>query len=117
MPTIRTRTALAAGGVNGNVLAGNQFEFLGGPARVRVAALQTAGTGVGEVEVFFGQEIQLPQAPIGVNAGGRLQTPDDYIVDDFGAGGDRLVVRLAETGGLAGATIDVLVQIDPIPMG
>jgi hypothetical protein len=118
MPTIRVTTALAAGGTNPNMLAGSQFEFLRAPARVQIYAIQdsTGAAGVGEIEVFFGQEIELPQARPNLAALGPV-IPNDLVVDDFGAPQDRLVVRAIETGGALGATLTVLVKIDPIPMG
>lgn len=115
MPSIRVTTLLAAGGVNVNLLTGNQFEFLGQNARVQVFAIDDSGGlgGVAEVEVFFGSELQFPQARPNVAALGPV-IPNDLIVDDFGAAGDRLVVRGTETGGALGATLTVLVKIDPI---
>lgn len=117
MPTIRNVTAVAAGGQNANVLTGSQFEFLGTPSRIQVYAISdTAGTiGVGEIEIFFGQELQFSQSPINEKAAGP-DIPDDLLIDDFGAAGDRLVVRLSETGGVNGVTINTLVKITPIPM-
>jgi hypothetical protein len=117
MPTIRNVNALAAGAQITNVLQGSQFEFLGAPARVQVYAIQDSGgaAGIGEVEVFFGQELQLSQSRVNVDAKGPV-VPDDLVVDDFGAGGDRIVVRITETGGANGATLNTLVKITPIPM-
>lgn len=117
MPTIRNVTPLAAGGINTNVLQGSQFEFLGAPSRIQVYAIDDSGGagGVGEVEVFFGQELQFSQSPVNIKASGPI-VPDDLIVDDVGAGGDRLVVRVSETGGASGATINTMVKITPIPM-
>lgn len=115
MPTIRARAVLGVGGVNANLLAGNQFEFLGQNARVQVFAIQdsTGLAGVAELEVFFGSELQFPQSRVNLVATGPT-VPDDLVVDDFGAAGDRLVVRGTETGGALGATLVVLVKIDPI---
>ena len=117
MPSIRTVNAVAAGGLVANVLAGNQFEFLRAPARVQVYAVQDSGgaAGTANVEVFFGQELEFPAAQPNVAALGPV-VPNDLIVDDIGAPGDRLVVRVTETLGVAGATVNVLVKIDPIAM-
>ena len=117
MPTIRTVTALAAGGANANVLQGNQFEFIQTPSRVQVFAVQE-GAGVGEIEVFFGQELQLPQTQPNLRAAGAggPSVQDDGLVDDYAAPGDRLVVRVAETGGAAVTALRVLVKITPMAM-
>jgi len=127
MPTIRNVTVLAAGAQNANVLTGSQFEFLGAPSRIQVYAIQDdAGAGpfgVGEVEIFFGQELEFSQSPpnvlttpAGVAGSGGPNVPDDLLIDDFGAGGDRLVVRVTETGGTNGVTLNTLVKITPIPV-
>lgn len=115
MPTIRNVTVLAAGAVNANVLTGSQFEFLGAPSRIQVYAIDDSNGagGVGEVEIFFGQELEFSQSPVNIKAAGP-DVPDDLLIDDFGAGGDRLVVRVTETGGTLGATVNTLVKITPI---
>lgn len=119
MPSIKTTTTVAAGGVNANVLAGSQFEFIRAPSRVQIYIVaDTVATAVPEAEIFFGQEIELPQAVVGLvlTAGTGPAVPDDLVVDDVAAPNDRLVVRLLETGGLAAAIIRVLVKITPLPI-
>lgn len=118
MPTIRTVTVQAAGTTTPNVLTGSQFEFLGVASRIQIYAIQdsTGAAGVGQVEVFFGQELQLSQSQVNLKAAGP-EIPEDLVVDDFGAGGDRLVVRVVETGGALGATVNILVKITPQPIG
>lgn len=120
MPTIRTVTTLLAGAQVANVLTGSQFEFLGAPSRIQVYAIEDGTVapqpnGVGEVEIFFGQELEFSQSPINIKAAGP-DVPDDLLIDDFGAGGDRLVVRVTETGGALAVTINTLVKITPIAM-
>jgi hypothetical protein len=118
MPSIRNTTTLTLGAVNANVLQGSQFEFLGAPSRVQVYAMQDSagGGGVGEAEVFFGQELELAQTRVNLRTPADVRVPDDLIVDDIGAAGDRLVVRLTETGGALTAVVVTLVKITPIAM-
>ena len=114
MPTIRSSDTVAIGGTIANVLAGSQFEFLARPSVVQVFAVQDAGD-LAEIEVFFGQELQLPQSPVTqIAAGTGPNVPDDEIVNDIGAPGDRLVVRLVETGGAATAITRTMVKITPL---
>jgi hypothetical protein len=114
MPTIRSSDTVGIGGTVANVLAGSQFEFLARPSIVQVFCVQDAGD-LAEVEVFFGQELQLPQSPVTqVTAGEGPRVPDDEIVNDVGAPGDRLVVRLVETGGAAVAVTRTMVKITPL---
>lgn len=119
MPTIPFTSVLLAGGQNANVLQGNQFEFIGTASAVQVYATTDPGGGVPEIEVFFGQELQMPQGQIGVSAaiGSTPQVPEDEKVNDVAAPGDRLVVRTVETGAALGVTIRGLVKITPLPMG
>lgn len=116
MPTIRRRSVLGAGGVDANMLAGTQFEFLQVDSQVQVYAIQdsTGLAGVVELEVFFGQEIEFIQSRVNLKATGP-DIPDDLIVDDMGADRDRLIVRATESGGAFGATAVVLVKITPAP--
>ncbi len=115
MPTIRSRNSIAAGGQDLNVIQGNQFEFLAHPSNVKVYARQSnAGVpGVGEIEVFFSQELQLPQSPVTIAEPG-VRVSEDLLVDAFGDRGDRIVIREIETGGVNLAIIDVMVVITPV---
>ena len=118
MPTIRNTTTVAAGLVNGNILQGSQFEFLGAPSRIQIYAQEdtTGANGVAELEVFFGQELELAQTRINGRDGNDVRVPDDLLLDDIGAAGDRLVLRATETGGVNAAVFVTQVKITPIPM-
>jgi len=114
VPTIRSSDTVAIGGTVANVLAGSQFEFLARPSIVQVFCVQDLAD-LAEIEVFFGQELQLPQSPVTqFTAGLGPNVPDDEIVNDVGAPGDRLVVRLVETGGAAVAIVRTMVKITPL---
>lgn len=114
MPTIPFSVTVPIGGVIQNALAGSQFEFLARPSRVQVFLTQDPAD-LAEAEIFFGQEIEAPSAPIteATAAGQGPIVPDDLLVDDFGAPGDRLIVRLTETGGVAVALVRGRVKITP----
>lgn len=116
MPTIPFSITVGIGATVANALAGSQFEFLARPSRVQVYLTQDPAD-LAEAEVFFGQEIEATAAPIraALNAGEGPIIPDDLLVDDIGAPGDRLVVRLTETGGAATAVTRGLVKITPAP--
>lgn len=113
MPTARFTTVFAANEVVPNVMAGSQFEFMGRPTRVQVYGVVDATEAV-SAEIFFGQELQLGQSPLPeAVAGTGPVVPDDLLVDDIAAGGDRLTVRLTEVGGAAGNT-RVMVVLTPV---
>ncbi len=66
--------------------------------------------------MFFGQELEMNQAPVNnaAAAGQGPLTDQDLVVDDIGAAGDRIVIRLQETGGVANAVVRGLVSITPL---
>jgi len=118
MPAFRFTQTVLAGAIVPNVMTGSQFEFLGRPTRIQIYMIQDGGVGdgIGESEVFFGQELELSQAPItnAAGAGEGPRVPDDQVVDDIGAPGDRIVIRLQETGGANPAQVRGLVNLTPL---
>jgi len=113
VPTARFANTLLANAVVENVIAGSQFEFIGRPSRVQIYSAADLADTV-NVEVFFGQELQATPAPAPRTADGTGPVvPDDLIVDDIAAPGDRLVIRLTETAGLA-ADIRTMIVITPV---
>jgi len=94
MPTIRTVNLLSAG-VPVFPLQGNQYEYLPFNARVEFATLEiTAGALIGDVEatIFSGTDILQQQALISGEVAGRAKYPDDFLLDDVAAAGERLSV-------------------------
>jgi len=117
MPTAQFSNDIAANAVVANVLVGSQFEFTGRPTRIQIYITQDSGTaGRGQVEVFFGQELQATPAPISTSAAVRVgpNVPDDLLVDDIAAPGDRIVVRLTEIAGGAGLVVRTKVVLTPV---
>lgn len=115
MPSLRIQTPLGANEVVTNIMSGNQFEFLGRMSRVQVYALAEAGDAV-SMEIFFGQELELVNSPLGVGAAAGLGpvVPEDLILDDVGAPGDRITITVTETAGVVGTIVRTLVVITPI---
>jgi len=115
MPTVRFANTLGANEVVANIMAGSQFEFLGRPTRVQVYSLAEAGDAM-DMEIFFGQELELATSALNVGAAAGLGpiVPDDLILDDVGAPGDRLTLRLVETAGVAASIARTMVVLTPI---
>lgn len=117
MPSFSLVTSVPAGGVIANAFAGSAFEFLGRPSRVIIAQTVIAA-GLNEVTatIQFGPEIQLEEGAVHVEAlaGRGPLLPDDIVVDDVAAPGDRLVDRLTNTGA---AARDVRTKVRIIPLG
>ena len=97
MPNFSVLVSVPISGVVANAFAGSAFEFIGRPSRVAIAAtVELAGASDITGTVQFGPEVQLEEGNInaerGVGAGPQM--PDDVLVDDVAAPGDRLVFRL-----------------------
>ena len=116
MPNFSVLVSVGAGATVANAFAGSAFEFLGRPSRVQVAQTVIAA-GASEVTstVQFGPEVQLEEGQVNSERGAAFgpQFPDDIVVDDVGAAGDRLVNRLTNTGA---AARDVRIKVRIIPV-
>ena len=114
MPTIKRRTALLASQVIENIIAGSPYEFVGVPSKITVAAVKAAA-GVVELSVQVGPELLLDRAPLNaeptVNAGAML--PDNLLLEEFAAPGDRITISVRETSGAA-SFADVFLRIEPV---
>lgn len=110
MPVMTDRRSVAAGAVSGNVVAGQQFEFLPYPAVVEFGLVASA---IGlNASVSTGSDIL--QSDQEVNAQNRLPIyPDDYILRDIVKPGERIVVNYRNTtvGALNAFTV---VRITPL---
>lgn len=105
MPSIRITQQVPANGTIANLLQGSPFEFAPNTQEVEIAATEEAGAGPNKlvVDVQFGSEIQMEGANIATeaSAGAGPRLPDNVLVSDFAAPGDRLTVRARETSGVA----------------
>ena len=111
MPTIRvTSTNVPA---NGQVfpLQGSQYEFLSFPARISFAIVANAA-GI-QATVFSGSDLLQQAGPTTVKATPPL-FPDDFLLTDVAAAGDRLSVQLDEVAGVATTDVETVVMIEPL---
>jgi hypothetical protein len=111
VPTITKRTVL---GVNGtaNPLQGDQFEYLPFDAYVEVGIAADANGVL--ATVYSGSDLLQDEGPV------TLKTinvppvyPDDFMLTDYAAAGDRLNIKLRDTSGVA-RTVMTLVKITPV---
>lgn len=102
MPNFSVSPDVGAGAVLANALAGSAFEFVSRPARVIIAANAETAYEV-TATIQYGSEVMLEEGVIPVEpaVGAGPYFPDDVIVDDVAAAGDRLVVRLTNAGAAA----------------
>jgi len=114
MPTIRSIDVIAAG-VPTFPLQGNQYEYLPFNARVEFAILEITPTAlIGDVDatVFSGTDILQQAALVSGEIDGRPKYPDDFLLDDVAAAGERLSVELRSAAGAA--TVETVVKITPL---
>lgn len=112
MPVIQTRTSVAAGAVNDNLLANSQFEFLPYDASLEFGINGDANGQEVIVDVYSGQDVLAESMPLNAQARAPVY-PDDYSLTDVAAAGERLKIRARNTG--AGAHIVfVSVRVTPI---
>ena len=118
MPSQAFVTVVVAGATVQNLMAGSQFEFPGRPPRVQVYQVRdpAGAAGIPESTIFFGQELELASSQLSDGPGNAQapRVPDNQVIDDIAAGGDRLVLRLQETGGAAATTVRTLVVLTPV---
>jgi len=123
MPTIRVRTDVSAAGTF-FPLQGNQYEYLPFNARVEFGLVGQATTPADidaiTATVYSGSDILQQRGPISNKSAVTGQTngavyPDDFLLDDVAAAGERLSVELNVPGaGAAGDTVDTVVKITPL---
>jgi len=125
MPTIRVRSTAAAGATTVFPLQGNQYEYLPFNARVEFALVGADGATAGIINdvtatVYSGSDILQQRGPISDKSAVTGQTtgavyPDDFLLDDVAAAGERLSVELnipADT--TFDSVIDTVVKITPL---
>jgi hypothetical protein len=109
MPIINVKTALGANGT-ANPLSGSQYEYLPFPAQVEIAVVADL-TGV-LATVSSGSDVLQEEGFVPFKTGTPTY-PDDYLLTDLAAAGDRLKVALRETTGVA-KTVYTSVKLTPL---
>ena len=102
MPTIRVAQTLAAG-VPAFPLQGSQYEYLPFNARVEFAIVEVTAVLIGDVvaQVFSGTDVLQQGGGITGKAAGNPVYPDDFLLDDVAAAGERISVELNSAAGAA----------------
>jgi hypothetical protein len=110
MPVIMRESAVAAGAVNENLLAGSAFEFARQNSLVSIGVAQSATGGFATINSgadVVAEEFSPPIATV------YPIIPDNMYFSDVAAAGDRLVVRYRNpTGGAL--TVRVVCQVTPL---
>lgn len=110
MPSIVKRVSLGTGLSNDNVLAGSPFEFLPYNARVEIGMIADVVSVL--ASVTSGADVLQEEGPVQVNAtvGAMPKYPDDFVLEDVAAAGERLAIRLRNTN-VGTAITAVIVRI------
>ena len=114
MPTIRTRTSVAANGT-ATPLVGNRYEYLPYNARVAFAIVSEDTTpGAITATVFSGSDVLQQDGPVTEKAAAdlRISAQDDFLIQDVAAGGERISIQLRNS---SAAAIDVLTAVQIYP--
>jgi len=91
MPLIQSSATLAAGAVVDNLLSGSQFEFLPYDASLSFAINGSANGLLSDV--YSGQDVLAEN--FSVNSANRVPiNPDDFLLHDVAAAGERIKVRV-----------------------
>ena len=126
MPTIRVQTTAGAAPTTVFPLQGNQYEFLPFNARIEFAIVGHDGATADVINavratVFSGSDILQQQGPITDKSATTAQSqnavyPDDFLLDDVAAAGERLSVQLdiPDPTALGFIIIDTVVKITPL---
>lgn len=112
MPMIQSTVSVPAASVNDNVLAGSQWEFLPYNARLEFGLVGDANAADLRVDVYSGQDVILENGS--VSAQNRMPIyPDDYVLTDFAAAGERLKIRVRNTNAGAARSMFYSIRINP----
>jgi len=124
MPTIRVRNDGTTAAQVVFPLQGNQYEYLPFNARVEFAIVAQAAVAANAegitATVYSGSDILQQRGPITNKSDTTAQTknavyPDDFLLDDVAAAGERLSVELNIPATMVpGDTIDTVVKITPL---
>lgn len=99
MPAVKGVTSTAAGQVTQNVLSGSVYEYAPFNAYVEFGLVDEA-TGEQRVTVLSGSDTICEEAPVSRQA--RVPVyPDDFDLTDMVRAGERIVIRVRNTGAAA----------------
>jgi hypothetical protein len=114
MPIIRKVTNTAVAGTF-FPLQGSQYEYLPFNALIEFAIINKDATGTNDLKatVYSGSDVLQEQSNVDVKATLTAVYPDDFLLQDVAAAGERIGVQLDATASAA-ATALTVVRITPL---
>lgn len=113
MPAIQGSVSVPLSSVVDNVLSGSQYEFLPFDAALDFGMNGDANGGDLRVDVYSGMDVLLENAPMSIL--NRIPVyPDDFVLNDAAAAGERIKIRVRNTSAAAARTLFFSVRINPI---
>jgi len=111
MAVMQRTTTLTAGSVVENVLTGSAFEFARGNQLLSMGITQdTTAGGSAAVTIQVGSDIVLEES-VPIEKTTYPIIPDEFFYSDAAVSGDRIVIRVRETGGASPVTVRTVVQV------
>lgn len=111
MPSIQVRTALGANGT-ALPLQGSQYEYLPFDAFVEFGLTADANGVLATVQ--SGTDVLQEEGPVQVGTiNVQAKYPDDFLLNDAAAAGEKITVKLRDTSGVA-RVVMTTVRITPI---
>lgn len=112
MPIMKVTTTNLAANATAFPLQGQQYEYLPFPAQVEFAVVANAATI--DVTVYSGSDLLQQGGAPSLKTTIVTVYPDDFLLSDVAAAGERLSVILRETGNVATTDIETTVRITPL---
>lgn len=113
MPLVQGSVSVAASSVTDNVLSGSQFEFLPYNAFLEFGLVGDANAADLRVDCYSGQDV-LAENMVPSAANRTPLYPDDFTLNDVGAAGERIKVRVRNLNAGAARTLYYSMKVTPV---
>lgn len=114
MAIFKSRTSVAAGATETNILAGSKFEFLGRPSAVSLWAVQDTAADDIELDFTLGNVVVAEDIPPNLDTTELVDRQRDLIGSGVGDAGDRIQIRARNTDGAAARAVSILLEISEL---
>ena len=92
-------------------LQGSQYEYLPWDARLEFAVVATASDFT--MNIFSGSDILVQNGVVPVKSG-AIVYPDDFLISDVAAAGERISVEIVNNTRTAAATVKTVARLTPV---